>query len=389
MMRPKPRKSRPRNSKPRTTQHEKVEHVHTSPSNPKKTHENLPTEILTQIFEYLTLKELVQCGNTCQRWKLVISDTEKLWKMANLTGKEVPVSFLNHLCSRGTKYLSIQKARLIKDEEFSDIQESKFTHLNLSGTMSYDYRYQVSDVMEKLLKSCHFVKKLALKSEMLNPNFLTGIIQNASTLTVLNLWFCKGLTLDMIDAIFTNCQELTEVNIGVTSGQDRYSIFEEEEVGIFCKKISPKLQKLNLGGLQVKNCHIQKLVERCPNITELYLHATPLQEDCVDIIIKGFFKTLIKLQLPCFDNLPGIPFAIDPTKLCIGDLPNLKYFWFRKNSLEDNEKEILKQMLPRAIINQGNFDIASPNRDFWDIKCKRSDIFQDQGSCNQAMRKCQ
>ena len=66
----------------------------------KKTLENLPNEILTQIFQNLSLKELLQAGNTCQRWKLVISHTEKLWKMANLREKKVPVSFLNHLCSR-------------------------------------------------------------------------------------------------------------------------------------------------------------------------------------------------------------------------------------------------------------------------------------------------
>ena len=156
-MRPKRRKSSPKISKPRAPQSEKVEHFHTSLSDPKITHENLPTEILTQIFEYLTLKELVQCGNTCQRWKLVISNAENLWKMANLTGKYVPVSFLNHLCSRGTKYLSIQEARLMKDEEFSDIQESKFTHLNLNETMSIfevsNYQDEVSDILEKLLKS--------------------------------------------------------------------------------------------------------------------------------------------------------------------------------------------------------------------------------------------
>ena len=64
------------------------------------THENLPNEILTQIFQNLSLKELLQAGNTCQRWKLVISHTEKLWKMANLREKKVPVSFLNHLCSQ-------------------------------------------------------------------------------------------------------------------------------------------------------------------------------------------------------------------------------------------------------------------------------------------------
>ena len=384
MMRPKSRKSKPRPSKS-----EKAKHPRTSPSNPEKTLEILPNEILTQIFEYLTLKELVRCGNTCQRWKLVISNTEKVWKMANLTNKNVPVSFLNHLSSKGTKYLSLQNARLINDEEFSDIRESKFTHLNLYKTRGFQDGYdpfqnQASDVLEKLLKSCHFVKKLALTREVLNPNFLTGIIQNASTLTVLNLWFCKGLTVDMIYAIFTNCQELTEVNIGAASGREQYSRLEEDEVDIFCKKITPKLQKLSLEGCEVKNCHIMKLVERCPNITELYLQDTPLREDCVEIIIKGFFKTLVKLQLPYFYNFSGFqgsrnPFAIDPTKLCIGDLPNLKHFWFRKHNLKDNEKEFLNQMLPKAIINRGDLDIASPNGAFWDIKCERSDIFQDQG----------
>ena len=385
-MRPKSRKSNPRPPKI-----EKVKHPRTSHSSPKKTHENLPNEVLTQIFEYLSLKELVRCGNTCQRWKLVISNTEKVWKMANLTNKNVPVSFLNHLSSQGTKYLSLQNARLIKDEEFSDIRESKFTHLNLYKTRGFQdgydpFKNQASDVLEKLLKSCHFVEKLALTKLVLNPNFLTGIVQNASTLTVLNLWCCKGLTVDMIDVIFTNCQELTEVNMGATTGEDKFSsVLFEEAVDSFCKKISPKLQKLSLGGCEVRSCQIQTLVERCPNITELYLHATPLEDNSVDIIMKGFFKTLIKLQLPYYINLSALqgrrnPFAIGqigPPKLNIGDLPNLKYLWYRKNDLEEDEKEILTQMLPKAIINQGTFDIASPNKTFWDIKCKCSDIFQE------------
>ena len=210
-----------RKSKPRPPKSEKVKHppnTCTSPLNLKKTQENLPNEILTEIFEYLTLKEKVQCGNTCRRWKVIISNSEKLWLMANLTNKIVPVSFLNHLCFRGTKYLSLQYAKLIIDEKFSDIQESKFTHLNLNETMSIfevsDYQDEVTDILEKLLKSCHFVEKLDLSKLVLNPNFITGIVQNASTLTILNLRYCKGLTLNMVDVMFTNCQELTEVDIG-------------------------------------------------------------------------------------------------------------------------------------------------------------------------------
>ena len=120
---------------------------------------------------------------------------------------------------RGTKYLSLQDSRLIKDEEFSDIQDLKFTHLNFYETRGAtgwdDYHNEARDILEKLLKACYFVKKLALSKLVLTPNFLAGIVQNASTLTVLNLWASKGLTPDMIDVMFTNCQELTEVNIGL------------------------------------------------------------------------------------------------------------------------------------------------------------------------------
>ena len=215
-MKPKERKSKPRPPKSKKVKH--PPNTCTSPLNLKKTHENLPNEILTEIFEYLTLKEKVQCGNTCRRWKGIISHSEKLWLMANLTNKIVPVSFLNHLCFRGTKYLSLQYAKLIIDEKFSDIQESKFTHLNLNDTMSIfevsNYQDEVSDILEKLLKSCHFVEKLDISKLVLNPNSITGIVQNASTLTILNLRYCKGLTLNMVDVMFTNCQELTEVDIG-------------------------------------------------------------------------------------------------------------------------------------------------------------------------------
>ena len=63
-------KPKQRNSKPRFPTSEKMKHppnICTSTSNPEKTPENLPNEILTLIFEYLTLKEnvetLVKDGN--------------------------------------------------------------------------------------------------------------------------------------------------------------------------------------------------------------------------------------------------------------------------------------------------------------------------------------
>ena len=175
----------------------------------------------------------------------------------------------------------------------------------------------------------------------------------------------------------------TNSNIGGTGGPDRYSsVLSEEAIGIFCQKISPKLQKVDLAGCIVRNHHIQTLVKRCQNITELRLHVTQLEnDDCVDMIIKGFFKTLTKLELPYSISLSamqgrGNSRGIGPPKLCLADLPNLKYIWFKQHSLTDDEVEILRQILPKAVINQGRFEVADPNEAFWDIKCKRSDIFE-------------
>ena len=134
----------------------------------------------------------------------------------------------------------------------------------------------------------------------------------------------------------------------------------------------------------VKNHHIQKLIERCPNITELGLNGTPLEDNCVDIIIRGFLKTLIKLSLPRSIQLSALhghqnPRVTGPSKLSLGDLPNLKYFWFRQHGptrIEEIEGEILGQMLPNAVINQGYLEIANPHEAFWDIQCKRADVFE-------------
>ena len=162
-----------------------------------------------------------------------------------------------------------------------------------------------------------------------------------------------------------------------------YDGLSEEAVEIFCMKISPKLQKVDLGRCRVRNHHIQKLIERCPNITELGLNGTPLEDNCVDIIIRGFLKTLIKISLPRSIHLSALhghqnPRVTGPSKLSLGDLPNLKYFWFRQYGprIEEIEGEILRQMLPNVVINQGYLKIANPHEAFWDIQCKRADVFE-------------
>ena len=67
-------------------------------------------------------------------------------------------------------------------------ESNRLTHLNLYDSCVNDTRS-----IEKILKSCHFLQKLALaRLTTLNQQIVGYIVQNASTLTVLNLWACKG-----------------------------------------------------------------------------------------------------------------------------------------------------------------------------------------------------
>ena len=69
-----------------------------------------------------------------------------------------------------------------------DAESNRLTHLNLYDSCVNDTRS-----IEKILKSCHFLQKLALaRLTTLNQQIVEYIVQNASTLTVLNLWACKG-----------------------------------------------------------------------------------------------------------------------------------------------------------------------------------------------------
>ena len=121
----------------------------------EKTINVLPTEILTKIFGYLKIKELILCEHVCQRWKLTISNDLTLWSKTkvNLLRKQVPISFLNKIICQGVKYLSLQHGRVKKDNFIIKNEESnQLTHLNFFDTQAD------KGILEEFLKSCQICK---------------------------------------------------------------------------------------------------------------------------------------------------------------------------------------------------------------------------------------
>ena len=78
-----------------------------------------------------------------------------------------------------------------------------------------------------------------MKTKVLQDFF----IQNGKSLKILNLIDCKGLTIETISNIATNCTELTELNLDGT-------YLSEESMNILSKNLSPKMEQLSLYGIR-------------------------------------------------------------------------------------------------------------------------------------------
>ena len=82
--------------------------------------------------------------------------------------------------------------------------------------------------LEDILSTCHTLRKLSLeKVNNLTNNICNLIVQNASTLTVLNLGDCSGLANahEGIKVIITKCQNLMELNFSWTDMKKYVSFF--------------------------------------------------------------------------------------------------------------------------------------------------------------------
>ena len=68
--------------------------------------ENLPTEILLKIFDYMKIKELLRCGQVSRRIRIIAYD-QSLWLKVNLHPKEiVPTGLLELILENNCEYLS-------------------------------------------------------------------------------------------------------------------------------------------------------------------------------------------------------------------------------------------------------------------------------------------
>ena len=349
--------------------------------------EDLPDEVLLKILSYLDIKGVLQCGHLFKRIR-EISNDKSLWKKLNLTGRKIPFGFIEKAMENGCEYLKLRYASVNGRKKSKLPCSLKFLEISFC------------DNHEGVLQNCHLLEKLALFGVKLHSSGIEQIVQNGETLRTLSLG-PLNLRPELIQKLFTNCHQLTEVNMYCNN----YA-----QICALVKNLTPNILKLSIRNYHVKGEHVAILVQRCKKITELDLGWTDFDsvkiivehlnflEKLKLIIVGGFrlvYQTLLQLNnietlkvLHC--HFSGDPIWIENLKqqltlLQEKSIPTLNRLHCHF-SCDPEEIENLKLQLPHVRINENSsLQIARPEKQgvgrsidedwFWEIKANQQDLF--------------
>ena len=272
--------------------------------------EDLPNEIFSKILDYMSIRDLIRCGQTFRRLRFVVHD-ELLWKKVNLSnqtgGTLVSARLFKLILERGCEHLNVS-AQI--DGNLNINQFTKLKCLNIAwryGIFDHAQFLRNAEVLVKLLCNSNLLEKLELFYVNLDRLSVTSCAWNFKNLKVLRLSYCnrgyekiQPLKLNFIQPIVDHCSELEELSFYKTC-------LEEDSIDYLVKNITPKLSKLSLYTMVLYTyisdptvCfdkYIQVLVSRCTNLTELSLSGSGFTNDSVKYIIENLHSTLEKLCL--------------------------------------------------------------------------------------------
>ena len=338
--------------------------------------DDMPDEIMLKIFTFLDIREILKCGQVSQRIR-AISNDESLWLKLNFYEGHVPYELLEKAVENGCKYLSLAFATLYDGENSKMPLNLKYLEMSQD---SDNEPGNFHEVHEGLLKNCHSLQKLAMENLVLKTEDVRQIGKNGTTLKVLNLADI-GLSTPYpnrtktIKKLFKRCVELIELNFSNTGPWDRESAL----FAAIAYNLTPKILKVDFSmNKNLKDRHVEALVKRCNNITELDLSFTSITNDCVNSIATYLNSSLEKLDVSYT--------KIDSTELLqlrsVGTLKVLHCFY--KIASPRVHEEYLRKNLPQVSINNEEhlFPIATSITDtveyengFWEIKAEAQQRF--------------
>ena len=167
------------------------------------------------------------------------------------------------------------------------------------------------------------------------------------------------LNFESVKRIIDRCTELTDIDISETS-------LTQESIDYICTNLTPNALEIRLSNNEVKDKHIQSLVERCKNLKHLDLCDTDVTYKSVPWIVTALSNSLMTLGLTqnVSDEI-GLPFNISKEKLktifplTLNNLKNLYFddnesigYWYEKGGIYhcDIHIEKLAKLFPKLTI---------------------------------------
>ena len=281
--------------------------------------EKLPDEVILKIFSFLSFKSLGNCNQVSSRMKRIAGDTS-LWEKVHAWRKVVPSGFVQQIVKSKVKSIDFQSCE-VSPINFDILMENSLDlkYMNISSCTGND------EFLSELVKCSKSLEYLNINESRYNLVF--KCIENIAypnNLKVLCLNFVE-LNFESIKKIIDRCTELTDIDISETS-------LTQESIDYICTNLTPNALEIKLSNNDVKDKHVQSLVERCKNLKYLDLCNTDVTYKSVTWIVTVLSNSLVTLVLTQnVGNEIGLPSNISKEKLKTIfplTLTNLKNLYF-------------------------------------------------------------
>ena len=289
-----------------------------------------------------------------------IAEDTSLWENVEAKFKVIPAGFIEKIVKSKVKYLTIPRCEVLP------INLNLLTEYNLNlKCMNIQDCDGNDDFLSELVRCSKSLEYLNLHE--CRPNLVFKCIENmayANKLKVLCVSEAK-MHFKYVKQIIDKCTKLTSLGM---SGFYVPPGLSQESIAYICTNLNSDASRIDLGCNNVKDKHIQSLLERCQNLEHLDLRGTKVTYKSVTRIVSVLSHSLVSLFLP--DNV-GIEMGL-PSMVCMEKLKIISYLTKLKNLHigcdfgflwmldEEGEKysdashiEILVKIFPNLTIGRG------------------------------------
>jgi hypothetical protein len=257
----------------------------------------VPDEIILKIFSFLSFKSLGNVNQVSQRMKRIAEDTS-LWEKVEAWGRLIPAGFTEQILKSKVKYIDFQDCEfcpfnldILKDNNLD------LKYMRISGCFFYkgcDGNYELLSEIVKCSTSLEYLNIQDCRSDLVFK--CIDSIANPNTLKVLCLNLVE-LHFESVRKIIDECNNLSDFGISAARLKSGTGL-TQESIAYICTNLTPNVLRIDLSSNEVRDKHIESLVEQCKNLEHLDLCETFITYESVTRIVTAYSHSLVSLALP-------------------------------------------------------------------------------------------